>query len=73
MIVKITALLEGLSGEDLDKATPLQRQQFSELCRHWHLQAERRLGDQIVSDAKTALEEPKSGVLLDLKRGQRSE
>jgi hypothetical protein len=72
MIQKITALLEGLSGEDLDKATPLQRQQFSELCRHWHLQAERRLGDRIVEDAKTALE-PKSGVLRDLKRGQRSE
>jgi hypothetical protein len=72
VIQKITALLEGLSGEDLDKATPLQRQQFSELCRHWHLLAERRLADQIVEDAKSALE-PKSGVLSALKRGQRSE
>jgi hypothetical protein len=72
MIQKITALLEGLSAEALDKASPLQRQQFSELCRHWHLQAERRLADRIVEDAKTALE-PKSGILRDLKRGQRSE
>jgi hypothetical protein len=72
MIAKITALLDGLSADDLDKASPLQRQQFAQRCAHWLKLAERRCADQIVKDAKAALE-PRSGVLSDLKRGQRSE
>jgi hypothetical protein len=72
MIQKITALLDGLSIEDLDRASPAQRQQFAQRCAHWLKLAERRCADDIVEGARTALE-PKSGILRDLKRGQRSE
>jgi hypothetical protein len=43
MIVdKITALLDGLNSEELDRLPPARRRKFSELCYHWHQLAERR-------------------------------
>ena len=60
MIEKITALLSGLRPEDLDLASPVQRQQFADLCRHWAGLAELR--NEIT----------KPGILGDLKNGDRS-
>jgi hypothetical protein len=61
MIEKIAALLGGLRPEDLDQASPVQRQQFAALCRHWAGLAELR--NQV----------KKPGILSDLKNGERSE
>jgi hypothetical protein len=72
LVEKVIAFLDNLNSEELDRLSPARRQKFSELCHHWHKLAERRRADQIVKDAKAALE-PKSGVLRDLKRGQRIE
>jgi hypothetical protein len=58
---KVTALLAGLDAAELDRLPPARRQRFAELCHHWAQLAERRR------------EEPKSGVLSDLRRGQRQE
>jgi hypothetical protein len=63
MIDKITALLDGLDSMELDRLPPARRQKFSELCYHWHKLAERRQEP----------EQPRSGVLSDLRRGQRQE
>ena len=60
MIERITALLEGLRSEDVDAASPVQRQQFAALCRHWAGLAELRN------------EVSKPGILSDLKNGDRS-
>jgi hypothetical protein len=62
MIEKAIAFLDNLTLEELDRLPPARRQKFSELCYHWHKLAERRLEQQ-----------PKSGVLSDLRRGQRQE
>jgi hypothetical protein len=60
MIARITALLEGLRSEDIDAASPVQRQQFAALCRHFASLAELRN------------EVTKPGILSDLKDGDRS-
>jgi hypothetical protein len=60
MIEKITALLGGLRSEDIDQASPVQRQQFAALCRHWAGLAEQRN------------EVTKAGILSALKDGERS-
>jgi hypothetical protein len=52
IIDKITALLDTLNSEELDRLSPARRQRFSELCHHWHKLAERRRPDRIVEDAK---------------------
>jgi hypothetical protein len=62
VIDKIVALLDNLNSEELDQMPPARRRKFSELCWHWHKLAERRQQQQ-----------PKAGVLSDLKRGNRSE
>ena len=59
MIEKITALLGGLRPEDIDQASPVQRRQFADLCRHWAGLAELRS------------EVTKPGILSDLKNGDR--
>jgi hypothetical protein len=61
---KIVALLGGLRPEDIDQASPVQRQQFAALARHWAQLAERRQDQQ---------QPPASGILSDLKDGKRSE
>jgi hypothetical protein len=62
MIVdKVTALLAGLDASELDRLPPARRQRFAELCAHWHKLAERRQ------------DQPKAGILADLKDGRRSE
>ena len=62
MIAKIVALLEGLRADDLDVTPPAHLQRFSALCRHWAGLAEIR-----------ASPAPKTGVLKNLKEGDRSE
>ena len=62
IIDKVTALLAGLDAAELDRLPPARRQRFAELCRHWMQLAELRRE-----------EAPKSGVLSDLRRGQRQE
>lgn len=62
IIDKITALLAGLDTSELDRLPPARRQRFAELCAHWARLAERREEPQ-----------PKSGILSDLRRGQRQE
>ena len=60
MIEKVIALLGGLRSEDLDQASPFQRQRFADLCKHWAGLAELRN------------EATKPGILGDLKNGDRS-
>jgi hypothetical protein len=60
MIERIIALLGGLRSEDIDNASPILRQQFAALCRHWASLAELRN------------EATKPGILRDLKDGERS-
>jgi hypothetical protein len=60
MMEKIAALMGGLRLEDLDHASPIQRQHFAALCRHWADLAERRN------------EVTKAGILGELKNGDRS-
>jgi hypothetical protein len=61
IIDKITALLDGLNSEELERLPPARRQKFSELFYHWHKLAER------------SPKEPKAGVLSRLKDGERPE
>jgi hypothetical protein len=60
MIARLVALLEGLRSEDIDAASPVQRQQFAALCRHFASLAELRN------------EVTKPGILKDLEDGDRS-
>jgi hypothetical protein len=57
VIDRAIAFLEAARLEDLDQLPPARQRKFSELCRHWHQTVERRL------------EQPKAGVLKDLKEG----
>jgi hypothetical protein len=67
MIVdKITALLDGLSSEELDRLPPARLRQFSELCWHWHSLAERRLRPKEPKPASV-------GVLSALRNGERGD
>jgi hypothetical protein len=61
MIDRVMAFLGALKREEVEQLPPVHRQRFAELCRHWLLVAERRR------------EEPKSGNLSELQRGQRQE
>jgi hypothetical protein len=56
---KIAALFAAARPEDLDGLTPVERERFGQLCRHWADRAERPPA-------------PKSGVLAEL-RGLRRE
>ena len=60
MIERIIALMGSLRSEDIDQASPVQRQQFAALCRHWAGLAELRN------------EVSKAGVLQDLDGGRQS-
>ena len=56
---KISALLNGLTQDQLNQLSPAERQRFAALCHHW---------SQLVEHPRK--EEPKSGLLLDLKSGR---
>jgi hypothetical protein len=58
---KIAALFAALTQDDLDAMPPAERRRFSDLCSHWHRLAE-----------KSPPPQPKSGVLVLLRRGDRS-
>jgi hypothetical protein len=59
---KISALLNGLTTDQLNELSPVERRKFAEICFHWFQLADRpRKG------------EPRAGVLSDLGRGLRSE
>jgi hypothetical protein len=60
---RITALLDGLTLCQLDLLTPAERQRFGELCRHWHQLAEK----------PPRPSSPKTGILSDLRQGDRPE
>jgi len=56
---KISALLDGLSLEQLNELPPVERRRFAALCRHWHHLADR-----------PQKADPKAGVLADLRDGR---
>lgn len=56
---KISALLNGLTTDQLNELSPVERRKFAELCYHWF-----RLADRA---GKTT---PKIGVLADLDDGR---
>ena len=58
---KIAALFAALTREEVDAMPPAARQHFALLCQHWADFAKLRPGT------------PKSGVLVDLRRGLRCE
>lgn len=60
---KITALFDVLTREEVDAMPPVARRRFADLCRHWANFAELRPRPRT----------PQSGVLADLRRGQRNE
>jgi hypothetical protein len=60
---RITALLDGLTLRQLDLLTPVERERFAELCRHWHQLARKPAQES----------SPKTGVLSDLREGKRPE
>jgi hypothetical protein len=61
MISKISALLEGLTIQDVDATAPAMRRRFAQYCRYWA---------EIADPSKPP--PPKSGVLGDLGNGNRS-
>ena len=56
---KISALLNGLTTDQLDQLSPVERRKFAEICRHWSQLADR--------PQKAAT---KAGVLADLNDGR---
>jgi hypothetical protein len=54
----IVALLSALTEDDIARMSPVQRQRFAYLCRHWGIEAGRP-------------PPPRSGVLTRLQRGDR--
>jgi hypothetical protein len=58
---KIAALFAALTREEVDAMPPAARQRFAQLCQHW------------ADFAKFRPDTPKSGVLVDLRRGLRCE
>jgi hypothetical protein len=58
---KIAALFAALTREEVDAMPPAARQRFAQLCQHW------------ADFAKLRPDTPKSGVLVDLRRGLRCE
>lgn len=61
VIEKAFALLDALTPAQVHALAPAQRRRLVELCRHWAAVAER-----------PAIPEPKSGVLLALRHGERT-
>jgi hypothetical protein len=59
---KISALLNGLTTDQLNELSPVERRKFAEICFHWFQLADR-----------PRKVEPGAGVLSDLRRGLRSE
>jgi hypothetical protein len=57
---KVSAMLDGLSLQQLNELSPAERRRFAELCFHWSRLADRPRG-----------EEAKAGVLSELRRGER--
>jgi hypothetical protein len=64
VIDKAMALLEGLTPSDIRALPPAHRQRFAALC-----EACRQLAERLPEPE----EQPGSGVLSDLRRGQRQE
>ena len=60
---KITALLDGLDGAELDRMRPVDRRKFAALCHHWWQLAE----------ARDRREAARNGVLGNLNTGERSQ
>jgi hypothetical protein len=56
---KISALLNGLTTDQLNELSPVERRKFAELCHHWS-----RLADRPSKD------NPKAGVLYEVKSGR---
>jgi hypothetical protein len=55
---KVAALLTGLTREEVDAMPPARRERFAQLLQHW------------ADFARIRPQPPKSGVLLELKRGR---
>jgi hypothetical protein len=60
---KIAALFGALTREEVDAMPPVDRRRFADLCRHW----------ADFADLRPQGVRPLSGVLADLRRGQRNE
>jgi hypothetical protein len=61
VVDKIAALFDVLTREEVDAMPPAVRQRFAQLCQHW------------ADFAKLRPDTPKSGGLVDLRRGLRCE
>lgn len=66
MIEKAIAFLDTLTSEELERLPPARLQRFSQLCQHWHRQAETRRREM-------AAARPRAGVLSALRNGERGE
>jgi hypothetical protein len=60
---KIAALFHVLTREEVDAMPPAERRRFADLCRHW----------ANFADIRPSRDEPRTGVLADLKRGWRND
>jgi hypothetical protein len=60
---KIAALFHALTREEVDAMPPAARRRFADTCRHW----------ANFADIRPSQDDPKSGVLADLRRGFRND
>lgn len=61
--MKIAALFNVLTREEVDALPPAERRRFADLCRHW----------ADFADIRPRPVTPGTGVLADLKRGWRND
>jgi hypothetical protein len=61
--LKIAALFNVLTREEVDALPPAERRRFADLCRHW----------ADFADIRPRPAAPRTGVLADLKRGWRND